>query len=137
MRRLYLALLPHRRLANFAIHTVLIVAANYIAFWLRFDGDVPADTAKLRDGLVPLLIGVRLATFVPFRLFEGLWRYTSIWDLRRIMSAVVTSSGLFYLITHHWLERLNYPRSVFLIDALLLVCLMATVRLGRRIAREI
>ena len=137
MRRLYLALLPYRRLVNLVIHVALIVAANYIAFWLRFDGDVPPETVQVRDDLLPILIAVRLAVFVPFHLFEGLWRYTSIWDVRRIGAGVAVSSGLFYLVVHHWLERLLYPRSIFLIDALVLAALMGAARLGRRIAREI
>ena len=115
------------------IQVTLIVAANQAAFWLRFDGHVPAAQQPYDTALLPLLLCVRLAVFFPLRLHRGLWRYASIWDLRNIVVGVTLSSVLFWAITHGALRITQYPRSVFIIDAVLLICLMGGVRLGRRL----
>lgn len=115
------------------VHVTLIVLANQAAFWLRFDGDVPATQRPYDTTLLPLLIAVRLAVFIPLRLHQGVWRYASIWDLRRILIAVSGSSALFWAITHGVLGITVYPRSVFIIDTLLLILLMGGVRMARRV----
>jgi FlaA1/EpsC-like NDP-sugar epimerase len=116
------------------VHALLIVAANQLAFWLRFDGSVPIAQRPYDISLIPLLLVVRFAVFIPLRLHQGLWRYASIWDLRNIIVGVSVSSGIFWIITHGLLGVVVYPRSVFIIDAVLLICLMGGVRLGRRIS---
>lgn len=115
------------------IHSALIVAANQAAFWLRFDGVIPAAQQPHVTSLIPLLVVVRLAVFLPLRLHQGVWRYASIWDLRNIVAGVAFSSLLFWTIVHGVIGATAYPRSVFIVDALLLICLMGGLRLGRRL----
>jgi FlaA1/EpsC-like NDP-sugar epimerase len=120
-----------------AIHLFLIALANYLAFWLRFDGDIPPNQYARMMTLLPWLGLVRTVTFVPFRLYEGLWRYTGIWDLRNIITATAVSSLVFWGIAHGVFGETDYPRSVFVIDAVLLIFFMGGIRLTRRIYREI
>ena len=57
------------RLATLAlVHAALIAAANHAAFWLRFDGAIPAAPPPYATSLLPLLIAVRLAVFLPLHL---------------------------------------------------------------------
>lgn len=115
------------------LQIALIVAANQAAFWLRFDGPVPPTQQPYNLTLLPLLVVIRLAAFVPLRLHQGVWRYSSIWDLRNIIAGVGLSSAAFWIITHWLLGITVYPRSVFIIDGILLISLMGGVRLARRI----
>jgi len=115
------------------IQILLVAVANQAAFWLRFDGNVPPEQQPYNTSLLPLLIITRLAVFYPMRLHQGVWRYASIWDLRNITIGVVASSILFWVITHGVLEIGLYPRSVFVIDAIVLILLMGGVRLARRL----
>jgi len=114
----------------------LIVAANYLAFILRFDGDLsPIEVSQFQQTVLPL-IGIRVVIFTLFGLHEGLWRYTSIWDLQNIVSGVLTSTLAFYCWVY-WVIGIDaYPRSIFVIDSLLLVGFLAAVRLPSRIFRE-
>jgi FlaA1/EpsC-like NDP-sugar epimerase/lipopolysaccharide/colanic/teichoic acid biosynthesis glycosyltransferase len=129
--------LKYRRVLVVAIHLALIVLTNYLAFWLRFDGAIPPPMLALfLQFLVPLVV-IRAVTFVPLRLYEGLWRYTSIWDLRTIVSGVSLSSSLFFVLVYAALGVRGYPRSIYLLDALLLVCGMSGVRVARRVYAEV
>ena len=74
---------------------------------------------------------------MPFRLYDGMWRYTSLYDLRGIAGAVATSSVLFYVVVKSPLGPPVYPRSVFVSDALLLVLMLSAMRLARRIYAEL
>jgi FlaA1/EpsC-like NDP-sugar epimerase len=129
--------LEHRRIIVVVLHLGLIALSNYLALWLRFDGVVPNELAAQARALLPTLLLVRVVTFLPFRLYEGLWRYTSISDARNIVGAVVTSSVAFFLIVRLSFGSNVYPRSVYIIDAVLLICLVGGVRSIRRLVREL
>jgi FlaA1/EpsC-like NDP-sugar epimerase len=135
--RLLQLLMEYRRLAVVAIHLPLIAVSNYVALWLRFDGVVPQAIAAQARDLLPALVLVRAATFIPFRLYEGLWRYTSLRDARNIVAAVVTSSVIFFVIVWGGWGTYGYPRSVYIIDAVLLIGLISGVRSIRRLVREL
>jgi FlaA1/EpsC-like NDP-sugar epimerase len=117
------------------LHLILVVLSNYISFWLRFDGNIPADSVIVFYQMLPWLVAIRGLTFIPFRLYQGLWRYTGIWDLRNIILGVVSSSIFFYLVVHHGLQQQAYPRSILFIDTLVLVCFMGGIRLVWRLQR--
>jgi FlaA1/EpsC-like NDP-sugar epimerase len=122
----------YRRIVVVGIHIVLIVLANYLAFWLRFDGAIPSSIAALMLQTLPWLVVIRVLTFMHFRLYEGLWRYTGIWDLKNIIFGVTASAVGFLIIA--WAAGLAiYPRSVLVIDSLLLIFLMGGIRLARRL----
>lgn len=126
-----------RRAVSIAGHSGMVVLANAGAFWLRFDGDVPQEFVALGSRMLPWLLVIRLMTFVPLRLFEGLWKYTSLWDLRNILIAITTSSAAFYVLALSTAGSLQYPRSIYIIDAVLLVCMMTGIRLSRRLYTEV
>jgi FlaA1/EpsC-like NDP-sugar epimerase len=124
---------PYRTVVLVLAQLVMSTASNQAAFWLRFDGAVPPEQQPHNVSLLPLLVLVRLAVFYPLRLHRGVWRYSSIWDLRNIVIGVIGSSFIFWFVTHGVLGVLTYPRSVFIIDAILLILLMGGVRLWRRL----
>lgn len=126
-------LIKYRRLHVVAFHLVLIVLSNYLAFWVRFDGLIPAQELALFLELLPWLIFVRALTFIPLRLYEGLWRYTGIWDLRNVIAGVVFSTAIFYILVHWVFGLTRYPLSIFIIDALVLIFAMGGSRLARRL----
>jgi FlaA1/EpsC-like NDP-sugar epimerase len=125
--------LKYRRFLTVGLHVVLIAICNYLAFWVRFDGVIPAPEKALFVATIPWLIAIRGLTFVPLQLYKGLWRYTGIWDLRNVIIGVAASTAVFYILVHWVFGAQKYPLSIFIIDTLLLIFLMGGSRLARRL----
>ena len=126
-------LLKFRRFLNVGFHIVLIALANYLAFWIRFDGVIPDQEIALFIQMIPWLVLIRGVIFIPLRLYQGLWRYTGIWDLRNVIYGVLSSTVVFYVVVHWGMGLVKYPLSVFIIDSLLLIFFMGGSRLARRL----
>ena len=111
----------------------LLCLSSYSGFWLRFDGDIPDSAMEIFLHTLPVLVVVRLAMFLPFRLYGTVWRYTSLWDLRNIVGATLSGTLVFFLVVRYGFGVVNYPRSVYLIDAVVLIMLTVGFRVARRI----
>jgi FlaA1/EpsC-like NDP-sugar epimerase len=126
----------YRRVIVVAVHLSFIVVSYYSAFLLRFDGTIPAEQLTPFLASLPYLVAIRATSFWVFRLYEGLWRYVSLWDLKNIVLSIATSSALFTFVVRWPLHLAPYPHSVVVIDTLLLICLVGGVRFARRTIRE-
>ena len=118
------------------VHAGLITLSNYLAFWLRFDGAIPDAYRAAWLETVPWLVAIRTLLFVRLHLHERMWQYVGLRDLRAILTAVVTSSAVFFVLVYGAFGRSAYPRTVFVMDAVLLVLLMGAVGLSGRLFRS-
>ena len=130
-------LIEFRRPCVVLLHVGLIVLANFLAFWLQFGPVVPQELLGRFVDMVPWLVVIRGLTFIPFRLYEGLWRYTGMYDLRNIVSAVIVSTIIFYMVIYWGLGEDTYPKSIVLIDAIVLILLLGGSRMARRMYRDV
>lgn len=128
--------LKYRRLLTIAAHLAFTILANYLAFWLRFDGAIPNRETGLFLQMLPWLLTIRGLMFFPFRLYEGLWRYTGVWDLKNIILGVASSTAVFVALVRGIMGITLYPRSVFAIDGILLILFLGGIRLTGRLYRE-
>lgn len=135
-QRILALILKWRRVLIVLLDMVLMGLANYLAFWLRFDGRIPEAEWGTFLLVLPWVLMIRTGAFMLFRLNEGLWRYTSLWDLRNIVVGVFSSTIILYAWTRWGMGVTEYPRSIFVIDAILLIGFSAGIRLPRRILRE-
>lgn len=114
----------------------LIILANYLAFFLRYDGNIPQSDRYVFEQTVLGLVAVRGVAFALYGLNEGLWRYTSLWDLQNILKGVLVSTVAFVGWVYWVMGISSYPRSIFAIDAILVVGFLAGVRLSSRVLRD-
>jgi FlaA1/EpsC-like NDP-sugar epimerase len=119
-----------------ALQLALVVVANRAAFVLRFDGHEPAWAVDAWLQMLPWLVVIRGIAFAPFRLYQGRWRYTSVYELKAIVEAVAVSSLLFAAVASSPAGPAVYPRSVFVVDAILLMIALGGVRVARRLYVE-
>lgn len=124
---------PPHHLLPVAVHGLLVAFAVYSAFWLRFDGAPPASVLATCTKILPWLLLIRGLMFASFGLYGGLWRYTGVWDLTRIVVAVVTSSVAAYAPLYTTIAPAYLPRSIIAIDSLLLISFIGGLRLIWRI----
>jgi FlaA1/EpsC-like NDP-sugar epimerase len=119
-----------------SIYLVLVAVAYSLALALRFDGAVPPELTATYIRLLPFVFLVTAVAFLPFRLYRSLWRYTSIFDLRDLAAAVALNALGLYAVIHLWFEETAYPRSAFIIGAILSLMLIGGIRLAWRLAYE-
>ncbi len=103
-----------------------------IAYWLRFNFDIPPEFMAAMWSALPAVLVVQGACFYAFGLYRGLWRFASVSDLKRILmacgvAALATPAALLMLEKWHFV-----PRSVLVLEPLLLVLIMGGVRFGYR-----
>ena len=129
-------LLQYRGVVIWLFHMALAATSSYVAFSVRFDGLIPPQYDVLwRDSLAALLVA-RGCMFVVFRLYEGLWRYTGVRDLLNILLSIGLSSIAFFVFIQEGIGIGYFPRSILLIDALLLTGFAGGVRLLARAHRD-
>ena len=133
-RRVMSAFVDNHRLLQNVLQLVLVVASNYFAFWLRFEGDVPPQYWSVFINTIGWLVILRAAAFARFGLFTGLWKYADIVDCTNVIAAVGLSSVASYVL-FHVLIGFSYSRSVVIMDSALLVLGLCGVRLFPRVAR--
>jgi len=121
---------------SFLFQLLIALVVNRVAFALRFDNAPPPWAIDAFWQMLPWLVAIRAFVFIPFRLYEGLWRYTSIYDLRALLSGVTVSSVLFYLLVRSPIGPDWYARSIFIVDPLILTFALGGLRLTRRLVSE-
>jgi FlaA1/EpsC-like NDP-sugar epimerase len=122
-----------KRSAMIFLHDLTMVVLAWLgAYWLRFNLDIPAGFSPAMWAALLVVIPVQGIIFYAFGLYRGLWRFASVSDLKRILIAC----GVAGLATPAALvmaqQQGMVPRSVFILDPLLLVLLMGGVRFSYR-----
>jgi FlaA1/EpsC-like NDP-sugar epimerase len=83
---------------------------------------------------LPVVVGIQLFSFQICGLYRGIWRYASFHDLRRMAVALALSSAVIALTLLLWQK--SVPRSLLIIDPLLLMVFMASGRIFYRWWKE-
>jgi len=132
-----LADFPYKRqVLTLLLDACLIPLAYYAAYVMRFEEALPLYLPLMYRSL-PAMLLVQLVTLGGFGLYRGVWQYTSISDLLRIMkaTAVGTMLGVVALV---YSERFaGFSRAVFVLDWLLLFVLIGGSRLSFRLFGEV
>jgi FlaA1/EpsC-like NDP-sugar epimerase len=110
----------------------------YVAFLLRFESEIGRWHWGMLKRFLPVLVVVRLATFVALGLHRGTWRFVAFRDAVVSGLAVVISTAVFttalYIMQGGTFAP--FPRSVIVIDALLYALYCVGGRFCLRLVRE-
>jgi FlaA1/EpsC-like NDP-sugar epimerase len=127
------------RLWRVAVDALLIALAWYLAFKIRFlDLRIPPFYREYLDAeTIALVVGIKLAVFAAFGFYQRWWRYVSTRDMWGAARGVTVASALAYLLLYFVpLHELRVPRSVAVMDWLILLALVATSRMAARTLLE-
>jgi FlaA1/EpsC-like NDP-sugar epimerase len=138
MRR-YLLRLPqllfHRRPVFIYIFQAILVFSSLILGWLlRFDFSLPYRRVLFTSSF--LLVAVRLMTLRFFKLNRGWWHFASVSDALNIFKAVTVGSFFFLVLNRYLLGSVAFPRSVYVLEAVLTGGFLAGARLSTRVLAE-
>lgn len=107
-----------------------VTVAWLLAFWLRFNLEIPEGFREQALASVLWVVPLYGAIFYAAGLYRGIWRYASLPDLQRIILAVGAASlavpAMLFML------QLAVPRSVLVMSPVLLVVLMGGSRLAYR-----
>ena len=129
-------LMHKRRVLEIMVDAVLICLAYTLSFAVRFDGDIPDEHFRVLAQSLPVILSLKLLVFASFGLYGGVWRYVSVWDLLEILKAVTLSSILAIAAMTMVFRFELFPRTVFVVDWMALLLMVAGIRLLIRIIRE-
>ena len=125
---------PARRTAVAAVHVVLWSFGFAAALMLRYEGDVPAAMRAHCLPLLAVLVVARLGAFHSLRLFDGLFRYVGLGELRRIVAA--SAAATLVALGARALFAPLAPRSILFVELLASIAVVGGVRLLIRMAYE-
>jgi UDP-GlcNAc:undecaprenyl-phosphate GlcNAc-1-phosphate transferase len=121
-----------RRLVESVVDFAIITASFAAAYYLRIQGSGTAYQRHIFLVSLAVLLAVRYATFIPFGLYRGVWRYAGARDAASIVGAVIVSEAVAFLVLDATQIWGDFPRSIFVIDALVCIVLVGMSRFWER-----
>ena len=120
------------QVAMVLIDFALLIAAYDVAYLLRFEGEL----GPMRDVFVqsvPIVVGCQIVALMLHRTYQGLWRYTSLDDLVRVVRAASLGTLVAIVVVVLAFRFEGYSRSVFVLDWLLVTVFLCGSRVGFRL----
>jgi FlaA1/EpsC-like NDP-sugar epimerase len=116
-------------------HLALFLAIYYAAFALRFEFSIPSESMAVFRASLPWVLGLKLAVFFASGHYHGWWRYVTFADLAALLRASVLSL-LLLAVFDHFFWPYQVPRSVLILDCMLGIILLGSLRASWRLFNE-
>ena len=124
------------RVVAVAGDVALVFAAAYAAFYLLFDGSVPADQLDNLAAVLPYLIVFRVGIALFMGVYETQWHLGLARDAVTLVVVVLLGSLLFASLI--FVLRLpSFPRTVIVLEGILSLFFFVLTRLGVRALGEV
>ncbi|MBV9216902.1 MAG: hypothetical protein JO053_12075 [Acidobacteria bacterium] len=125
-----------RRIFEVFLDAFLITLAYYSAFSLLYGSPEGTANWDLFLSTLPILILVKLASFLVVGVYRGLWRYTSVGDLITFAKGVILGSAVSVLTVLVLYRFVGFSRTVFFLDGVLLLLGVVGSRIAFRLIRQ-
>jgi len=126
-----------RRVFEVLLDLVLIILAYWSSYAIKFGPFSNSSQWQLFIRSIPILLFVKMSTFLVMGVYRGLWKYTSIDDLIVFAKAVILSSIASVIIILFTFRFEGFSRAVFVIDGVLMVFFLAGSRMAFRLFRQV
>ena len=127
-------LVKNKRLIFFLSCDIILIALSiFLAFELRFSGEIPKSfyMGMIKAGI--LLLVLKVAFLFIFRIYKVAWRFFSLGEARKIFFALALAELVFLMIFYFYPSFFNpFPRSVVGIDFVLSYMFIGTLRISKR-----
>jgi UDP-GlcNAc:undecaprenyl-phosphate/decaprenyl-phosphate GlcNAc-1-phosphate transferase len=126
-----------RRIFEVLLDLILIILAYWSAYAIKFGPFSDSSQWQLFIRTIPVLLFVKMSSFLVIGVYRGLWRYTSIDDLIVFAKAVVVGSIASIILILFAFRFEGFSRAVFVIDAVLMFFFLAGSRIAFRLFRQL
>ena len=122
------------RFAFFLLGDIFIsILSVYIAFLLRFSGDIPNEFYKGAMLSASSLTAIKIFYFWFLRIYLVPWRFFGLYEARKLFYAHVMAAFTFLILFFLASKIFNpFPRSVIIIDAAISFILIGGIRISKR-----
>jgi len=122
------------RFAFFLLGDIFIsILSVYIAFLLRFSGDIPNEFYKGALLSASSLTAIKICYFWFLRIYLVPWRFFGLYEARKLFYAHAMAALTFLILFFLASKIFNpFPRSVIIIDAAISFILISGVRISKR-----
>ena len=122
------------RFAFFLLGDIFIsILSVYIAFLLRFSGDIPNEFYKGALLSASSLTAIKICYFWFLRIYLVPWRFFGLYEARKLFYAHVMAALTFLIVFFLASKIFNpFPRSVIIIDAAISFILIGGIRISKR-----
>ena len=134
--KIAVGVLNWRTLFAFLHDACMAIFAWVMAYFLRFNFLIPADFIHSLWHIALWAAPLQMFIFIGFGLYRGVWRFASILDLKRIVVAVFISSLVVTALIFMFKPVGTVPRSVLILNPLLLILMMGGSRFSYRAWKE-
>ena len=132
-----LKIIRYRLVIIICMHVLFAAGALCLSFLLRFDFTLGhSNYPMLFYTSLPINVLIFLVISAMFNLFQGIWRYVSVDDLKDIVKTSALATLIFTFIIHFSGEFKGYPRSVYIMNFAFFIILNGGTRFAIRIFRE-
>jgi len=121
-----------RRIFEVALDVVLIVLAYYVGYALVFGPMSGSSDWQLFIKTLPIVVFVKLTTFLLTGMYRGIWRYASVQEVGGYFRSVALGSAATILAILFAFRFNGFSRTVFALDGILLLMMIASSRLAFR-----
>lgn len=126
--------------AIFLVDALIVCAAFYLGYALRFEGRVPPEWLAQFRRYLPLLLAIRLPLHYAFGIHRWSFRLSGFHEALRVVLCSLTGSAffvLFFFFQQRGAEdpMLGPPRSVIAIEFFLTTSLLGALRFSLRLAQ--
>lgn len=119
------------------LHDVVVaIIAWFSAYLLRFNFAIPEEFTISMLQSLSWVVSLQAAVFIAFGLYRGVWRFASVSDLKRIFLAVASATALIIAALFMLQTGIVIPRSVIILDPILLILMMGGSRFVYRAWKE-
>jgi FlaA1/EpsC-like NDP-sugar epimerase len=136
MNRLLPVRIDPRSLIAIGYDVAVAIAAWTLGFLSRWNFSAPPEAIEVLLQSLVLVLVIEFACFLRFGLYRGIWRYASMHDMKRIITAVTVSALLVPLALLLWRHGIGVPRTLLILNPVLLVLFMGGGRILYRWWKE-
>ncbi|BCM25274.1 polysaccharide biosynthesis protein [Methyloradius palustris] len=125
-----------RSFSAFAYDIFAALISWILAYNLRFNFNIPSEFSLALQQIMLWAVPLQSVMFIAYGLYKGIWRFASLPDLKRILIAVFLGMlgvvAILIMLKPHGVV----PRSVLILDPILLVLIMGGGRFAYRSWKE-